>query len=129
MADPGFPIGGAPRHWGGAHLQCRCFLAKMYVKMEELDPVGGHVLVVSPGSANAFTPLILRIYLLFCIYLTLFNIIIPKIFKPYFTLHNFVPLLNFLFMHIQKFCWELKGTNLVIPCLCMHQNTKYFVMQ
>ena len=31
---------GAPSHWGGADLQCGHFLAKMYVKTKELDPVG-----------------------------------------------------------------------------------------
>ena len=41
MADPGFPIGGAPTHWGGANLQRVHFLAKTYVKMKEIDPVGG----------------------------------------------------------------------------------------
>ena len=41
MADPGFPIGGVPAHWGGANLQCIHFLAKMYAKSKEIDPVGG----------------------------------------------------------------------------------------
>ena len=36
VADPGFPVGG-----GGADLQRGCFSAKTYVKMKELDPVGG----------------------------------------------------------------------------------------
>ena len=41
MADPGFPVGGAPTHWGGTNLRCVHFLAKMYAKMKEIDPVGG----------------------------------------------------------------------------------------
>ena len=41
MADPGFPVGGAPTHWGGANLRHAHFLVKMYVKMKEIDPVGG----------------------------------------------------------------------------------------
>ena len=67
-------------------------------------PFGEKVQQIHP-----FTPLILRIFLLFCIYLTLFNIIIPKNFQPFFTQHNFIPLLPFLSMHIQKFCWGLQG--------------------
>ena len=63
--------------------------------------------------------------LLFCIYLTLFNIIILKNFHPHFTQHNFIPLLDFLSVHIQNF--GFKGTNLVIPCLCKHENIKYFI--
>ena len=35
-----FPLGGADP-LGGANLQCVHFLAKMYVKMKEIDPVGG----------------------------------------------------------------------------------------
>ena len=41
VADPGFPIGGAPTHWGGANLRHGHFLVKMYAKMKEIDPVGG----------------------------------------------------------------------------------------
>ena len=52
MADPGFPVGGAPSHWGGADLQCGCFLAKTYAKTKELDPVGGGAAAARPGSAN-----------------------------------------------------------------------------
>ena len=36
--------GGVPIRWwggGGADLQCVHFLAKMYAKMKEMDPVGG----------------------------------------------------------------------------------------
>ena len=43
MADPGFPIGrghGPIRE--GMDLQCGHFLAKMYAKMKELGPIGGH---------------------------------------------------------------------------------------
>ena len=54
VADPGFPIGGAPTHWGGTNLQCIHFLAKTYVKMKEIDPVGGggRRRRRPPGSAN-----------------------------------------------------------------------------
>ena len=48
VADPGFPIGGAPTHWGGANLQQVHFLAKMYAKMKEIGPVGGHALAAPP---------------------------------------------------------------------------------
>ena len=41
VVDPGFPIGGAPTHWGGANLQCVHFLVKMYMKTKEVDAVGG----------------------------------------------------------------------------------------
>ena len=47
--------------------------------------------------------------LIICIYLTLSNIIIPKNFQRRFTLHNLIPLLDFLSMHIQNFCWGLQG--------------------
>ena len=50
-----FPWGGAPSHWGGGgtDIQCGCFLAKMYVKTKELDPVGGaHAGGAPPGFAN-----------------------------------------------------------------------------
>ena len=40
MVDPGFPIGGR-QAIGGTDLQQGHFLAKMYVKTKELDPVGG----------------------------------------------------------------------------------------
>ena len=43
VADPGFPIGGAPTHWGGTDLQCVHFLVKTYAKTKEMDPVGGGV--------------------------------------------------------------------------------------
>ena len=37
-----FPLGGGVlTHWGGANLRCIHFLAKMYAKMKEIDPVGG----------------------------------------------------------------------------------------
>ena len=48
MADPGFPIGGAPTHWGGANLRCVHFSAKTYVKTKEIDPVGGARTAVPP---------------------------------------------------------------------------------
>ena len=41
VADPGFPVGGAPTRWGGANLRRIHFSAKMYVKTKEIDPVGG----------------------------------------------------------------------------------------
>ena len=51
MADPGFPVAG-----GGADLQHGCFSAKTYVKMKELDPVGGGgAPAAPPGSANGNT--------------------------------------------------------------------------
>ena len=34
-------------------LQRRCFSPKMYAKMKELGPVGGHVPGIPPRSANA----------------------------------------------------------------------------
>ena len=49
VADPGFPIGGAPTRWGGTNLRCVHFSAKMYAKTKEIDPVGG-------GGAPAATP-------------------------------------------------------------------------
>ena len=56
VADPGFPVGGAPSRWGGADLRCGCFLAKTYAKTKELDPVGGvHAGGSPPGSANAYS--------------------------------------------------------------------------
>ena len=54
MADPGFPVGGAPSRWGGADLQRGCYSEKTYAKMKELDPVGRRVLAAPPGSANAW---------------------------------------------------------------------------
>ena len=54
VADPGFPIGGVPTRWGGADLQRVHFLAKMYVKTKEIDPVGGAHRRRPPGSANGW---------------------------------------------------------------------------
>ena len=48
VADPGFPIGGVPSCWGGTDLQHGCFSVKTYVKMKEMDPVGGRALAVAP---------------------------------------------------------------------------------
>ena len=58
VAEPGFPVGGALTHWGGANLRRIHFLAKTYAKMKEVDPVGGggHAPAAPPGSANG-TPL------------------------------------------------------------------------
>ena len=48
MVDPGFPVG------GGTDLRRVHFLAKTYVKMKEMDPVGeGAHQQHPPGSANA----------------------------------------------------------------------------
>ena len=52
VADPGFPVGGTPTHWGGTNLQRIHFLVKTYVKMKEIDPVGGVHWRRPPGSAN-----------------------------------------------------------------------------
>ena len=52
VADPGFPVGGTPSRWGGANLRCGYFLAKMYAKMKELDPVGGACQWHPTRSAN-----------------------------------------------------------------------------
>ena len=41
MADPGFPVWGAPSCWGGADFRCRCFLPKTNANMKELDSVKG----------------------------------------------------------------------------------------
>ena len=51
-ADPGFPVEGAPSRWGGANLQHGHFLAKMYAKTKELDPIGGGAPAAPPRSAN-----------------------------------------------------------------------------
>ena len=49
VVDPGFPIGGGHQPvGGGADLQCVHFLAKTYVKMKEIDPVGGHMPAAPP---------------------------------------------------------------------------------
>ena len=48
VVDPGFPVGGALTHWGGADLQCIHFLAKTYAKTKEIDPVGGCTLAAPP---------------------------------------------------------------------------------
>ena len=53
-----FPLGGGGADQlggGGANLRCIHFLAKMYVKMKEIDPVGGGGVRTGsapPGSAN-----------------------------------------------------------------------------
>ena len=47
--------GGALTRWGGADPGRVHFLAKMYAKMKEMDPVGGgggHAPAVPPGSTN-----------------------------------------------------------------------------
>ena len=56
VADPGFPVGGVLTCWGGANLRRIHFLAKTYVKMKEIDPVGGGApRYPPPGSANDIT--------------------------------------------------------------------------
>ena len=45
-----FPLGGADP-LGGANLRCIHFSAKTYVKMKEIDPVGG-----GGGGAHAVAP-------------------------------------------------------------------------
>ena len=57
-------------------------------------------------------------------FLTLFNITIPRIFQPHFTWHNFISQLTCSCISIAG---GSKNTNLVIPCLCIHENTKYFI--
>ena len=77
------------------------------------------------SKIDPFTPLILRI---FCIFLTLFNISIPKFFN--LTSLGIILYPNFLISCscISKtFDGGFKGTNLVIPCLCIHENSKYFI--
>ena len=41
VADPGFPVEGAPTRWRGANLRHEHFSAKTHAKTKELDPVGG----------------------------------------------------------------------------------------
>ena len=41
VADPGFPVGGAPTRWGDANLRHVHFSVETYVKTKEIDPVGG----------------------------------------------------------------------------------------
>ena len=41
VADPGFPLGGVPTHWGDANLRRVHFSAKTYAKTKEIDPVRG----------------------------------------------------------------------------------------
>ena len=52
VADPGFPIGGHGPIRGGMDLRRGCFLAKMYAKMKEFGPIGGHVPSMPPRSTN-----------------------------------------------------------------------------
>ena len=48
VADPGFPVGGCGPIRRGMDLRHGCFLAKMYVKMKELGPIGGHAPSMPP---------------------------------------------------------------------------------
>ena len=58
-ADPGFPVGGVDPFWGAWTSDEAAFSVKMYVKMKELDPVGGRggvrrkILHVDPPMQNA----------------------------------------------------------------------------
>ena len=52
MADPRFPIGGADP-LGAPTSNTNTFWQKTFVKMKELDPVGGCVPAAPPVSANA----------------------------------------------------------------------------
>ena len=54
VVGPGFPMGGHQPAGGGVDLRRVHFLAKMYVKMKEIDPVGGarRRRPPPPGSAN-----------------------------------------------------------------------------
>ena len=57
-----FPLGGVPTRWGGANLQRVHFSVKTYVKMKEMDPVGGGrggaCQWCPPGTANgSYLPL------------------------------------------------------------------------
>ena len=62
VADPGFSVGGG----GGANLQRGYFLAKMYAKTKELDPVGGRAPTAPPPrSANELRYIFVRIVRLF----------------------------------------------------------------
>ena len=49
--DPGFPIWGVPTCWGAPTSDMYTFWQK-HVKMKEIDPVGGCMLAVPPGSTN-----------------------------------------------------------------------------
>ena len=55
------------------------------------------------SKMDPFTPPNFEDNFIICIYLTLFNMTIPKNFQPRFTRHNFIPLLDFLSMQIQNF--------------------------
>ena len=82
------------------------------------------------SKVDHFTPLILRIFLIFCIYLTSLNVIIPKKFQPHFAWHNFILLLFYISCPciFKIFAGGFKGTNHVISCLCIHENIKYFII-
>ena len=41
MADSGFPVGGAPKSWGGANSQGGYVLKNVYVKTKESAHLGG----------------------------------------------------------------------------------------
>ena len=75
------------------------------------------------SKMDHLTPLILGIFLLFCIYLTLLS---PKIFSLTslgIILYHYFTSCPCIF---KIFAGGFKGTNLVIPSLCIHGNTKYF---
>ena len=58
-----FPLWGPPTRWGGANLRRIHFSVKMYVKMKEMDPVGGCAPVAPRGSANEWNNKLSRIEL------------------------------------------------------------------
>ena len=47
--------GGEWTHWGGVDPQCGRFSVKMYAKMKELGPVGGH----APSTAPLDPPMVM----------------------------------------------------------------------
>ena len=68
------------------------------------------------SKIDHFTPLILLCLILLS----------HKKFHPLFAPQNFLPLLNFLSMHFQNFCWGLHVYKPSYP-LFMHETTKYFI--
>ena len=53
MADPGFPVGGAPTRWGAPTSDIYTFRQKHMRKTKEIDPVGeAHAGDAPPGSTN-----------------------------------------------------------------------------
>ena len=103
----------------GHRVSHRNFIFSMIVQGHSQGGLGALASLLGKRSnkIDPFTPLISRIFLLFCIYLTLFNIIIPK---------NFcLTLLGIILYHylitcpciFKTFAWSFKDTNMVIPYL------------